>query len=478
MDLFRNLSLFSFVALLSIVAAPSHARDGESILIKNVQILHIDEENARLDRNMSILVENGRIARIRPTQETERASSVRVIDGNGRIAMAGLVDMHVHVWDRASLGAYLAAGVTTIRNASGMPFHLRLIQEIDQGAIAAPRLITTGPILNSPGPNEQVNHQIVTTADEARAAVQQQHQAGYRSLKVYSNLTREAYEAVLSEANRLGMSVMGHTPEGVRAAGVPREVPFEIAFEEILDDGFVTIEHVESIVWHGLRDRHDEDAGRVLARKIAASGVPIDPTLLAFYNLLKVAETKGAYLQRPGTERLNPLLVALSQAEYERWASEDVVRNRAAFEFYKTMVRMLSEEGALIVAGSDAGIFTNIPGVSLIDELELLEEAGLAPVDVLRTATINAAIALDEADSSGRIAEGFRADIVLLDDDPTEDLTAMRSISAVVAGGEWIDRAALDLHLVQAAQHDTARTQRNLVEALKAQGIDPAIVGL
>ena len=216
----------------------------------------------------------------------------------------------------------------------------------------------------------------------------------------------------------------------------------------------------------------------MLARKIAASGVPIDPTLLAFYNLLKVAETKGAYLQRPGTERLNPLLVALSQAEYERWASEDVVRNRAAFEFYKTMVRMLSEEGALIVAGSDAGIFTNIPGVSLIDELELLEEAGLTPVDVLRTATINAAIALDEADSSGRIAEGFRADIVLLDDDPTEDLTAMRSISAVVAGGEWIDRAALDLHLVQAAQHDTARTQRNLVEALKAQGIDPAIVGL
>jgi len=470
--------LSSFTALLVILATPASAQDGDALLLKDVQILHLEGERARLVPGMSILIKDGKIDRIVPAEEAETDSLAMIIEGNGRIVMPGLVDMHVHVWDRQSLGAYLAAGVTTIRNASGMPFHLRLIQEIERGNVIGPRLITTGPILNSPGPNQQINHQIVSTAVEARDAVQQQHEAGYRRLKVYSNLTREAYEAVLSEADRRGMTVMGHTPEGVRMPGMPYQIPFDIAFGEVLDDGFVTIEHVESIVWHGLRDRHDQAAGRALARQIAAANVPVDPTLLAFYNLLRVAETKGAYLQRPGTELLNPLLVAQSQAEYERWASEDVKRNRAAFEFYKRMVMLLAEEGVLIVAGSDAGIFTNVPGISLIEELELLEEAGLETTSVLRAATINAAIALGQQNVVGLVAEGYRADLLLLDSDPTENLSALRFISAVVAGGRWFDRTSLDEHLAEAVKHDIERTQRNLVEALVAQGVDPASLGL
>lgn len=470
--------LSSCAALLATMAAPASAQAEGALLLNDVQILHLEGGGARLAPKMAILIKDGKIVRIMPAEEAEKDGPTMVIEAKGRIVMPGLVDMHVHVWDQQSLGAYLAAGVTTIRNASGMPFHLRLIQEIERGNVIGPRLITTGPILNSPGPNEQINHQIVTTAVEARDAVQQQHAAGYRRLKVYSNLTREAYEAVLSEADRLGMTVMGHTPEGVRKPGMPYQIPFNISFEEILDDGFVTIEHVESIVWHGLRDRHDEAAGRALARQIAAAKVPVDPTLLAFYNLLRVAETNGAYLQRPGTELLNPLLVAQSQAEYDRWANEDVERSLAAFEFYKFMVRQLAEEGVLLVAGSDAGIFTNVPGISLVEELELLEAAGLDLIDVLRAATINPAIALGEDDYVGRVAEGYRADLLLLDSDPTESLSALRSVSAVVAGGRWFDRTLLDEHLSKAAQHDVERTQRNLVEALIAQGVDPAALGL
>lgn len=477
MNVLRAL-LSSFTPLLAILATPAIAQDGNALLLKDVQILHLEGERARLVPGMSILINDGKIDRIIPAEDAETDGLAMIIEGKGRIVMPGLVDMHVHVWDRQSLGAYLAAGVTTIRNASGMPFHLRLSQEIERGNVIGPRLITTGPILNSPGPNEQINHQIVSTAVEARDAVKRQHEAGYLRLKVYSNLTREAYEAVLSEADRLGMTVMGHTPEGVRKPGMPYQIPFDIAFGEVLDDGFVTIEHVESVVWHGLRDRHDQTAGRALARQIAAAKVPVDPTLLAFYNLLRVAETKGAYLQRPGTELLNPLLVAQSQAEYERWACEDVERNRAAFEFYKLMVKLLAEEGALIVAGSDAGIFTNVPGISLIEELELLEEAGLDRVEVLQAATINAAIALGEQDQVGRVAENYRADLLLLDSDPTESLDALRSVSAIVAQGNWFDRTTLDDQLAAASQHDLVRTQRNLVEALTEQGVDPATLGL
>ncbi|UOR15687.1 amidohydrolase family protein [Qipengyuania aquimaris] len=464
--------------LMAILAMPAHAETGQSLLLRNVSILDLDGEQADLTPGMSVLIENGRITKLAPAGEIEPDTATRVVEGDGRVVMAGLVDMHVHIWDRASLGAYLAHGVTTVRNASGMPLHLRLASKIEAGTLAGPRLLTTGPILNSPGPNQQINHQFVTTAEEARAAVKSQHEQGYRHLKVYSNLTREAYEALLDEAASLDLTVMGHTPEGVRKKGMPAEMPFEIAFEEILDDGFVTIEHVESIVWHGLRDRHDEAAARALAKRIAAANVPVDATLLAFYNLLRVAETKGEYLGREGTGLMNPLLVATSKAEYDRWSNEDVPRNRAAFEFYKLMTKYLSEEGVLLVAGSDAGIFTNVPGMSLIDELELLEEAGLDRLEVLRAATINPAIVLGEEAIAGRVAEGQRADLILLDADPTADLATLRSVSAVVAGGKFHGRAALDAMLVEAAEHDVGRTQANLVEALEAQGTDPAALGL
>ncbi|QZD96233.1 amidohydrolase family protein [Qipengyuania gelatinilytica] len=468
----------SFSLLLATLAMPARADTGQFLLLRNVSILDLDGDEAVLTSGMSILIWDGKITTIATTEEIEPDTATRVIEGDGRIVMAGLVDMHVHIWDRASLGAYLAHGVTTVRNASGMPLHLRLASQIEKGMLAGPRLLTSGPILNSPGPNQQINHQFVTTAEEARAAVRSQHEQGYRHLKVHSNLTREAYEAVLDEAAILDMTVMGHTPEGVRQKGMPVEMPFQIAFEEILDDGLVTIEHVESIVWHGLRDRHDEAAARELAKRIAAANVPVDATLLAFYNLLRVAETNGEYLGREGTGLMSPLLVATSQAEYDRWSNEDVPRNRAAFEFYKLMTKYLSEEGVLLVAGSDAGIFTNVPGMSLIDELELLEEAGLDRTQVLRAATINPAIALGEEASAGRVAEGHRADLILLDDDPTKDLASLRSVSAVVAGGDFHDRAALDAMLVTAAEHDIGRTQANLVEALKAQGTDPAALGL
>lgn len=464
-----------FLAHLSSIAM---ANTSGTYLLDNVQVLDLDGDGAVVRPDMAILVEDGIIAAVMPSAEPRSKEGLRVIDGAGRIAMPGLVDMHVHVWDEASLGAYLAAGVTTIRNASGMPFHLRLADRIARGETLGPRLITTGPILNSSGANAQINHHIVTTAEEARAAVRQHHAAGFRRLKVYSNLTRAAYEAIRDEASLLGMTIMGHTPEGLRAPGMPYEKPFAIAFEELLDDGFVTIEHVESIVWHGLRDAHDENAAWQLAQNIAAAGVPVDPTLLAFYNLLQVAETDGAYLDRAGTERINPLLVAQSQPEYERWTAEDPARHREAFAFYQRMTKMLAEEGVVLVAGSDAGIFTNVPGVSLVEELELLEAAGLSRADVLRTATQNAAMALGEDNLFGRIAPGQRADLILLERDPATDLSALRAISAVIAGGRYLNRERLDDLLAWAANHDVARTQRHLIEALQAQGIDTNALGL
>ncbi|WP_170234812.1 amidohydrolase family protein [Croceicoccus sediminis] len=444
----------------------------EPLLLRNVGVLDLNAEQPEIAANRSILIDGGQIVAIGVADEIQAPDHAVVVEGEGRVVMPGLYDMHVHIWDEAELAANLAHGVTTVRNASGMPFHLRLAKRVAAGELAGPRIVTTGPILNSHGPNGQIIHQYVDTEAEAREAVRAQHEAGFRRIKVYSNLTPEAWRGIKAEADTLGMTIMGHTPEGRRAEGMPYEKPFNIPFEDLLDQGFVTIEHTESIVWHGLRDSRDSDAAKALAADIADASVAVDPTLVAFYNLLRTAETKGAYVSRPGTQWLNPMLVAQEQPNYDRWANEAVAPARKAFEFYKLMTKAMADAGVTLVAGSDAGIHANPAGLSLLDELNLLEEAGLTRVEVLKTATVNAASVLKEGETHACLAVGCAADLLVLDADPTKGLATLSDPALVIAQGKVHDRQAIEALKLMAAKADVSRTQANVIEGLQAQGTD------
>jgi hypothetical protein len=455
---------------LMLAAAAVSAR-AETVIVENVTLVDFPDGKAHRTKNASIVVVDGTIVQA-GAFDTAAVTDARRIDGGGRIALPGLTDMHVHVWDEAELGAYLAFGVTTVRNMSGMPFLLEMQQRIAAGTLTGPHLFTTGPILNSAGPNAQINHQLVETAAEARAAVKAQAEAGYRRLKVYSNLKEPAYAALLEEAKARGLKITGHTPEGERAAGIPHARPFAIPFARILADGFETIEHTESIVWHGLRDRMDEPAARELAARIAASGVAVTPTLLAHHNLVRVAETRGAFAQRAAARTLNPV-TQQTEAEYiALWAKQDPGPNRARDAFYGTMTLLMAEAGVPLVTGSDAGIFTNAPGESLVDELELLVRAGLTPEAALAAATATPAQVLEEQGRLGCLASGCAADIAFYDCDPLERIACTRTPAAVMRGGAWLDRAALDALLDAATRPDIARTLRNLQHGLDAQGSD------
>ncbi|MBC2777714.1 amidohydrolase family protein [Parasphingopyxis marina] len=450
--------------------AESRCEGSGALLVRDVRVLDLAGEAPATSDHMNVLIRDGAVVAIGPDSGAQAPDDVCHLDGRGRTLMPGLVDMHVHIWDEAELGAYIGHGVTTVRNLSGMPFLLEMRDRVATGELLGPRIVTSGPILNGPGPNAQINHQIVETAEEARAAVRAQHAAGYRRLKVYSNLSREAYEAIRDEAETLGMPITGHTPEGVREPGMPFERPFNIAFEELLDDGFETIEHVESIVWHGLRERYDEEAARALAHRIAEAGVPVDPTLIAFANLYRTAESRGAYLERPGTNMLNPFISAMEEPMFERWRSEDADRAREQLAFFSRFTAQLQQEGAMLVAGSDSGIFTNIPGASLHDELALLVEAGLTPYQALRAATYNAAVVLGEAETVGRVAPGYRADLILVAGDPLADIGLVREPAAVIANGNLLTAGGIAIMLESAEQPSAERTQRNVLAAMAAQG--------
>lgn len=447
--------------------------DDTSTVISNVRVIQFSNDIPTIQLGKAIVVDDGRITAVRDQRSVSSKNAANAIDGKGMTVIPGLSDMHVHIWDEAEFDSYLSYGITTVRNLSGMPFHIPLKQEIDSGERIAPRFLTTGPILNSTGPNAHINHQIVDTAAAATAAVRAQYENGFRDLKVYSNLTRDAYDAIKSEAALLGMTLSGHTPEGVRSEGMPKEKPFDISFEDILDDGFVTIEHVESIVWHGLREHHDELAARALARKIARLDVAVTPTLVAHHNLLRTAREKDDFINRPGKELLNPFVLEAEQETISFWRSRPTENLATNDAFYKRVTEIFNEEGVTMVAGTDAGIFLNVPGKSLMDELALLVEAGLSPYDALKTATYNPAKVLNEENERGQIAEGFIADLVFYECDPLSDISCVENPAGVMLRGNWFDHPALTAMRDAAANPPYERTQTNVMAGLAAQGSVP-----
>ena len=440
-------------------------RDGpNAILIDNVRIISMVPGAPDAEERRAILITEDIIKKVGPAGSLQVPPGTLIIDGTGKTIIPGLIDAHVHLWDEAELAGYLAHGVTGIRNLSGMPFHISLKERIEAGKILGPDFLTTGPILNSAGPNQQRNHQLVETAEDARRAVQAQYEAGYRILKVYSNLKRDPYEAIVSEAERLEMQIAGHTPEGVRRPGMPLQKPFEIAFEDALPRGFQTIEHVESVVWHGLKGLSDEEAMQALAEKIAASGTAVTPTLIAHDNLVRVAVSEGAYLDRPGVDTINPFLRFMDKDTRDYWSAQGPqTREAERAVFYLTATRLMHEAGVPLLLGTDAGIFTNIPGSSVTRELELFVEAGLTPHDALAAATSVSADVLGW-ENAGQIAPGYRANLILLAENPLSNISAIETPESVVVRGNWLDKSSLE-RLQRGARHTSfLRSARRAIE--------------
>lgn len=443
------------------------------LLVHNVTAIDFRGGSPAVSENVSLVLADGRIARILPQDHPLVQAPGEVIDGTGLTVIPGLHDMHVHLWDRTELAANLMHGVTTVRNMSGMPFHLRLGEQVEAGEVCGSHLVTSGPILNSKGADSQIYHQIVETGEDARAAVRQQYAAGFRRLKIYSNLSAEAYRAARDEARQLGMILTGHAPEGERHVDAEGRPQFTLDFVWAVTDGFETIEHVEAIAWHGLQGIRDHAKARALARRIAATNGTVTPTLVAHLALVEVAQSGGGYAYRSGVETMPPLAQIVASTSITRWAQAQAVPEREKHEFFKEFTRILDEEGVRLVAGSDAGIFTNIPGQSLLDELELLAGALESPFKAIKAATATPAEVLGRKDETGCLDEGCAADLVLYRCDPLMDVNCLRRPEAVILRGKLFDadqlRGERGLRAL-AVDHDNERTLTNIFEGFASQG--------
>lgn len=450
---------------------PSTLKPDESkpiaVLFSNIRVISMVDENLPSQSAQDVLIIGDRITEIGAAGEIKTPEGVLVIDGEGYTLMPGLIDAHIHLNDELEFAAYLAHGVTGVRNMSGYPFHLRLTERMIKRQLLAPDFITTGPILNSRGPNELILQTTVDTADEARSAVREQHIAGYRHIKLYSNLTPEAFMAILEEATLLGMTISGHSPEGKRTAGIPREKPFEISWEASLGKGLTTLEHIETIVWHGLRDDLTPEKMAVLAKTLAQSGEAVTPTLIAHKRLVLIAQSKGAYLSRPGSDMINPLVTWFSKGALEYWSQMDPsVYEAPHAEFFLKATGMLHQAGVPLLTGTDSGSFGIIPGESVARELELLVAAGLSPFDALTSVTRRNAEILG-FEKTGMILPGYRANLVLLAKDPLTDVGVVEHPVGVMIGGHWLAQQELEALKDSARSSGVSSFFRSLIRAIE-----------
>lgn len=436
------------------------------LTLHHVNIMAMAADEPQIQFDYSVEIEDGVISRIYPTPEATRiiAEDRNVIDGQGQFLMPGLIDAHIHLSDETELAGYLAYGVTGIRNMGGYPFHLRLQGRIETSQLLAPDFMTTGPILNSDGPNAAINQQIVNTAHEAQAAVRQHYEAGFSTLKLYSNLTEEAFDAIMTEAHQLKMPVTGHSPEGKREAGMPFDKPFSVAWNKTLRAGFQTLEHTETLVWHAFEDNLEEQRIAEIAMQLIDHEQALVPTLIAHRRLVDIALTQGAYLDEPEYQMISPLVELVDGGSISFWQDMDPSHYEVPHsEFFAKVTGELHRQGVTLLVGTDAGGFGVAPGASIHKELALLYQTGIPAYDVLKAATAVNAARLGFG-NTGQIKAGYRANMLLLNNNPLHDLSELETPAAVVVRGQMLDSDKL--HSLRQGAMDTSLT-RAIIRAIE-----------
>lgn len=414
-------------------------------LITHANIVPMHQDTVLM--NKMVYIQDGIIKNI---SENLDIKDIELVDAKGKFLLPGLMDMHVHLWDRYELGLYLSNGVTAVRNLWGMPMHLRIKTAINNDKIIAPHFFTTGPKLTGPAfiGDDNLN---LTTPGEARDKVISYKDKGYDFIKTYYGLNRELFDAVLEQAAIAKMDIVAHPSQ---------KVPFTYHLKPQIK----SLEHAEEIVQQALKFQLDSLQLRPIIDSI--SNVKYSrfcPTITVFNNIYQML-LNDAILDSESLSYMNPLIKKVdSKEQFDRWHNakqEDegiVGRIKDQHDFHLQIIAQLHKAGVPIICGTDAGIGITLPGFSIHQELAFYKEAGLSNYEVLRTATVNAAQTHYIMNQLGTIEEGKVANLLLLDNNPLLELSTLKNPSSIFIKGRQIKRKTLH------SFKEKAKKRKNLI---------------
>ena len=456
--------------------APS---DTSPVAITRVTV--IDVSSGRRVPDQTVVIRGSRVASVGPSARTRVPAGARVVDGRAKFAIPGMWDMHVHLStagsDRLRVPLLVAHGVTGVRAMSqecvgecaGDPITLDSIRAwrnaSARGERLFPRIVASGPSIDGPRP-ARARAWRAATQEEGAAGVRLTRERGGDFVKVYSLLPRAAFFGAMREARRLGLPVAGHVPAAVWPS-------------EASDSGMTSLEHdlgiweecsaratewrprldslaaiggsagfarISAFVTPEIMSSYDDARCRRLFATLARNGTWLVPTLALRQGFSRQMDT--AATRDPRLRYVPPAMRSAWQPDADFRASAlgvaGAFTRRERLRREPALVGRAHAAGVRILAGTDLGNPYVFPGSSLHEELALLVEGGLTPLQALRAATLHPATFLRSTDSLGTVATGKLADLVLLDADPLIDIRNTTRIHAVVLNGRLLDRAALD----------------------------------
>jgi imidazolonepropionase-like amidohydrolase len=371
----------------------------------------------------TLLIHDGRIVAVGPRSSVAIPPGTKTIDVRGKTIIPGLWDMHAHVALPEWGLEYLGVGVTTIRDMGGeVPFLTAFRDGLLGGKVLGPRLLLAG-LVDGSGP-EAFGTVTADTPEQGRAVVDAYHAAGFQQMKLYTLIRPDVAGAIVRRAHELGMTVTGHVPRAM-------------TLKSMVDSGADNVAHLP------VRGDTASAAVRLEIQSLAARHVVIDPTV-SWNELLGHSNAESLTAFQPGF-RGAPWPLRASYGSVRNAA--DTATTHRGLRAQLAVIKAMHDAGVTIVAGTDYGL----PGFSLLRELELYVEAGLTPLDAIRAATVVPAAVMGMSADVGSIAPGKRADLVVLDADPSSDIHNLRTGRWVIVGGRMFDMVALRraVHFVQ-----------------------------
>ena len=453
---------FGVIALRS-----AHSQAESPVAFTNVTV--IDVEAGTTLPSMTVVVREGRIVAV-SNQGFPTPAGARTIDGTGKYLIPGLWDMHVHAAfpgvDAQFLPLLVANGVTGVREMSSrLDWVDSSRARVRRGGFPGPRIVASGHILDGQPPIWPGSVG-VRTGDEARRAVDSLIAGGADFIKVYSRLSPEAFFAAAREARAKRVPFAGHVPTLVRIQDASDSGQRSIEHltgmftactaggEQLLADLAAAVSSPKGWDSAGMLSRASADdqlqGFRAERCRAAAAGfVKNDtwmvPTIAVLHSTAYLddstlaADPRLRYIPAGFKQGWNPK----SDFRFGMLTPADWARRKVIYTKQLEIVTLLHREGVRFLAGTDLSNPYIYPGFSLHDELVSLVAAGFTPAEALRAATLDPARYLGATDSLGTIEPGKRADLVLLDANPLEDIHNTTKIAAVVAAGRLYDREAL-----------------------------------
>lgn len=443
------------------ISLPAQTKQDRAYVLTHITV--IDATGAPAKPDMTVVITGDRITKMGKTGKVQLPKDGQVIDASGKFLIPGLWDMHVHtvhaMFRDTFFALFLANGITGVRDmhSPGAPFD-QWRNDITEGKVLGPRMVASQAIVDGPKPI-QYSSLAASNEAEGRQAVISLKQRGADFIKVYDLLPRNAYFAIADEAKKQGLPFAGHVPNAVSAAEASDAGQKSIEHlsgmllgcssneAELMKDGRSVPEVARTFMTRILNTYSEKKAAALFAR-LRKNKTWQCPTLTVLRARAFIDDSDFTNDLR--LRYISPLLKATFWNKNQSNAygakgrtAEDIANVRKLFQKELEFVGAMRRAGIELLAGTDAPNPYVFPGFSLHDELALLVNAGLTPMEAIQAATRNPAKYLDKLDSLGTVEEGKIAELVILEANPLQDINNTRKINAVIIGGQLLPKSEL-----------------------------------